>query len=76
MLGVAQHADDLGRQHRLQDLDGLLDIADIVAADGAVIEVWRGPLAQGLDIGQKRLGYRCVIKYLLSKCKFNSGAPC
>src|SRR5258706_157973 len=39
MHGIAQYADQLGGQHRLQHLDGLVHITDIIAADGAIIEV-------------------------------------
>jgi len=46
VLGVAQGADDFGGQHRLQDLDGLFDVAHIIAADGAVIEILARAIAQ------------------------------
>ena len=59
-MRVAQHADELGGQHRLQNLDGLLDIALIVPVT-APLQMLAGAVAQGLHVGKKRL----VVSVLL-----------
>ena len=53
--GVAQHANDLGREHRLQNLDGLLHVALIGEGHAAAGNIFAGALAQRLDVGEKRL---------------------
>ena len=50
--GIAQHAHDLGGQDGLQDLDRLVDVADIIRAERAVLDMGACAVAQGLAYGQ------------------------
>jgi hypothetical protein len=54
----------------LQKLDGLFGVTDIVAAKRPVIEVLARPLAQGFDIGEKRLLGVLTHEYLLFEMQF------
>src|ERR1700676_3308138 len=55
MHGVAQYANDLGRKHRLQNLDGFLHIALIGEGHVATCNIFPCALAQCLDVGKERL---------------------
>src|ERR1700686_5773684 len=63
MHGVAQYANDLGREHRLQNLDGFLHIALIGERHVATCNIFPCALAQCLDVGKERL--RILVHCLL-----------
>ena len=56
MHGIAQHADDFRRQHRLQNVDRAARVAPITRGHIAPLEMAAGAVAQGLDVGQEWLG--------------------
>src|SRR5215472_6577300 len=51
--GVAQYADDLGREHALQQFDGLADIARVGRRDRSLAQVLSGALTQGLHVSEE-----------------------
>ena len=62
---IAQHANDFGREHLLQDLDRLLDVAAVRLGNVAALQMLTRAPAQLLHVGQKRLGifgigFRCT----------------
>ena len=54
--GVAQDADHLGRERRLQEVDRLLHLAFVVIGHRAALDVLLGAAAKLCDIGNERLG--------------------
>ena len=65
MALVAQHADELRRQRLVEDLDHGLAVGLVARRDGALLDVLAGPLAQGLDVGEKRLVAHGVLRGLI-----------
>src|SRR5215472_13746540 len=51
----AQHADELGRQDLVQNLDHLLAIGLVAGRDGAVADLGAGPVADLRDVGNEGL---------------------
>jgi hypothetical protein len=69
MALVAQDADDLRRQGFVQQLDDGLAIAPVAGCYGSLFDMLPGPVAQGLDIGQKlicsHVSSICISFYIL-----------
>src|SRR5471030_110998 len=56
MALVAQHADDLGRQRVVQQLDGGVDVAAVGLGDGTLLDVFARPALDLFDVGEERRG--------------------
>src|ERR1700682_2770295 len=65
MHGVAEHAYDFGGEHGLQNLDGFFHIALIGEGHPAGRDIFSRALAQGLDVGEKRLGILAGVIHCL-----------
>src|SRR5579863_6599564 len=64
VLGVAQHADQLRRQDRLQDVDGFLDVAAIIGAQRPLLQMLARAITQSLDVRQERFfaGHESLLR--------------
>src|SRR2546429_2357613 len=60
MALVAQHANDLGRQRGVEDLDRRFGVAAVAIGHSAAGDVLPRPLAQRLDVGQEWLLLRVL----------------
>src|SRR5579864_1536022 len=60
---VAQHADDLGSECFIQQLDHDLAVGCVAGCHGAFLDVLPRALAQGRDIGQRRSRLGDVFKH-------------
>src|SRR5438093_8739070 len=60
MALVAQHANDLGRQRGIEDLDRRFGVAAVAFGYGAAGDMLPRPLAQRLDVSQEWLLVRSL----------------
>lgn len=63
MIAITQDADDLSREHLVQDLDHLLTIGLISAGDGPIHHLGSGPALYRLQVGFERLFHSNLLAY-------------